>query len=145
MLRFTVILALSFLATFARADSPLPFGPFQGVDMGVLSQSQRETITKASEDFERVLKGSRPKHATLDEKAAVPADGGTAFFLGKGYKLTVIKSLSSFGGLQGFVYGPVVSFEKSFAPGNMSEVVNLRFYTTDQLQKLMSSKLPCVL
>lgn len=52
------------------------------------------------------------------------------------YKLTVIKSLSSFGSLNGYVYGPVISFDKSFAPGNMSEVVGLRFYTPEQLRRL---------
>ena len=144
MLRLTVLLILVFLSTFARAAPPLSFGPFQGVDLSVLNPSQRETITQASEDFERVLKGKKPKYAVLDEKAPLPADGGTEFFVGKGYKLTVMKSLSSFGGekdwLHGYVYGPVVSFAKSFAPGNMSEVVSLRFYTTEQLQQLMSGK-----
>ncbi len=117
-----------------------PPGPFQGVELDTRSPEQREIITRASEDFERVLQGKKPKNAALDEQAPLPADGGTLFYVGKGYRLTVIKSLSSFGstgeGLQGHVYGPVLSFPKSFAPGNMSEVVSLRFYTNQQLQAL---------
>ncbi|MBK7846966.1 MAG: hypothetical protein IPJ73_06380 [Zoogloea sp.] len=140
MLRHAVILTFVLLAGTALAGTVLPSGPFQGVELDTLSPEQREIITRASEDFERVLQGKRPKNAALDEKAPLPADGGTLFYAGKGYRLTVIKSLSSFGnagdGLQGYVYGPVLSFPKSFAPGNMSEVVSLRFYTNQQLQTL---------
>jgi hypothetical protein len=140
MLRRAVTLAFILLAGTALAGSALPSGPFQGVELDTLSPEQREIITQASEDFERVLQGKEPKNAALDEKAPLPADGGTLFYAGKGYRLTVIKSLSSFGnagdGLQGYVYGPVLSFPKSFAPGNMSEVVSLRFYTNQQLQAL---------
>lgn len=128
----------------SHADSSLAFGPFQGIDLSVLSPSQRETITQASEDFDLVQKGKKPKHAARDKDAPLPADGGTEFFVGKGYKLTVMKSLSSFGGeksqLTGYVYGPVISFPKSFAPGNASKVAALRFYTPEQLEKLLSSK-----
>lgn len=134
MLRRAVTLAFILLAGTALAGTALPSGPFQGVELDTLSPEQREIITQASEDFERVLH----RNAALDEKAPLPADGGTLFYAGKGYRLTVIKSLSSFGnsgeGLQGYVYGPVLSFPKSFAPGNMSEVVSLRFYTNQQLQ-----------
>ena len=140
MLRHAVILTFALLAGTALAGSALPSGPFQGVELDTLSPEQREIITRASEDFERVLQGKKPKNATLDEKAPLPADGGTLYYAEKGYRLTVIKSLSSFGnsgeGLQGYVYGPVLSFPKSFAPGNMSEVVSLRFYTNQQLQAL---------
>ncbi len=140
MLRHAVILTFVLLAGSALAGTVLPSGPFQCVELDTLSPEQREIITRASEDFERVLQGKKPKNATLDEKAPLPADGGTLYYAEKGYRLTVIKSLSSFGnsgeGLQGYVYGPVLSFPKSFAPGNMSEVVSLRFYTNQQLQAL---------
>jgi len=140
MLRLTIIAILVIVSTLARAAPPLSFVPFQGVDLSALSPSQRKTIIQASEDFERVLKGKTPKHAVLDEEAPHPADGGTQFFIGKGYKLTIIQSLSSFGALNGYIYGPVISFSKPFAPGNMSDVVGLRFYTSEQLHRLQSSK-----
>ena len=140
MLRHAVILTFVLLAGSALAGTVLPSGPFRGVQLYTLSPEQRGIITRASEDSERELQGKKPKNAALDEKAPLPADGGTLFYAGKGYRLTVIKSLSSFGntgeGLQGYVYGPVLSFPKSFAPGNMSEVVSLRFYTNQQLQAL---------
>lgn len=144
MFRFIILLLLLSLSATVHADPPLSFGPFQGVDISILSPSQRETISQASEDFARVLKGKKPKHAVFDDKAPLPADGGTQFFIGKGYNLTVMKSLSSFGGadgwLHGYVYGPVVKFSESLAPGNISEVVNLRFYTSEQLKQLISNE-----
>ena len=146
MHRLTLILILLALSATAQADTWLQFGPFQGADLSILGPAQRETIIQASEDFDLALKGKKPKHAILDDKAPSPADGGTAFFVGKDYKLTIIKSISTFGGaegrLLGYVYGPVVRFEKSFAPGNMSEVESLRFYTSEQLKELMSNNQP---
>ena len=142
MFRLVISLILICVSPFVSADSSLSFGPFQGVDLSVLSPSQREIISQASEDFDRVQKGKKPKYAVTNDQAPVPADGGTEFFIGNEYKLTVVKSLSSFGGsegrLDGYVYGPVVSFSNSFALGNTSQVVNLRFYTREQLQKLIS-------
>ena len=144
MRRSTMLLVLLFLPAFGHATEPLSFGPFQGVDTSILSPSQREVITQASEDFDRVLRGRKPKHAVFDDKAPLPADGGTQSFVGNQYRLTVVKSLSSFGDaegwLHGYIYGPVVKFSESFAPGNMSEVMSLRFYSREQLNVLMSNK-----
>ena len=140
MFRLPLFLILGLAALSAFANSSLSFGPFRNVDLGKLDPAQRAIIVHASEDFDRVLRGKRPKHATFDKHAPLPADGGTEYFIGNGYKVTIVKSLSSFGALNGYVYGPVLSFDKSFAPGNISNVSSLRFYTHEQLKHLLSGK-----
>jgi hypothetical protein len=144
MFQLFISIILISISTIASANSSLSFGPFQGVDLNALSVSHRETIIQASEDFDLVQKGKVPKYAIVDKAAPLPADGGTSYFLGKGYKLTIMKSLSSFGGdqrsLSGYVYGPVITFSSPFASGNGSQVAGLRFYTSSQLQQLVASK-----
>lgn len=68
MLRLAVTLVFILLAGTALAGTELPSGPFQGVELDTLSPEQREIITQASEDFERVLQGKKPKNAALDEQ-----------------------------------------------------------------------------
>lgn len=111
-------------------------GPFAGVDLSPLSADQRRTIVEATDDFEAVKAGKRPLHAQFDKNAALPSDGGTTFYVGHKYKLTVESSLSSFGALNGRVYGPIVVFDKSLAFGNENTFSGLRFYTRDGFLKL---------
>lgn len=144
MIRFISLLFLLALATVARAEPTLNFGPFQGVDLAILGPEQREIITQASTDFDLVLQGKKPKYAGVDPQDPLLQDGGTQFYLGKGYKLVVVKSLSTFGSnaeesLVGYVYGPVLQFPSTFAPGNSSTVESLRFYTPEQLKGLLAS------
>jgi len=117
-----------------------PAGPFDGTDLQSISKDKRQIIIEASEDFQAVLSGKPPKHAKEDSNADLPADGGTSFYVGKGYSLTIVKSLSSFGGLNGFIYGPTIRFDTNFAPGNLSYVSNLRFYTDEKLRLLLVHK-----
>lgn len=130
-----IVLPLTHLAVHAQV---LSSGPFAGVNLSTLSADQRMVVVEASEDFQVVLAGKAPLHATHDLFKAVPADGGTAFYSGRKYKLTVEKSLSSFGKLSGYVYGPIIVFDESFAPGNENQVSSLRFYTDAQLEHLLA-------
>ena len=117
----------------------LSAGPFTGVNLSPLSADERRTIVEATEDFEAVKVGKAPVHARVDKHAALPADGGTTFYIGHKYKLTVESSLSSFGALQGWVYGPIVVFDESLAPGNENTFSGLRFYTQAGFAKLRSA------
>lgn len=134
--RLAAIFLLSGAALVAAAQV-MPSGPFAGVDLAVLPADQRQVVIEASEDFQAVLAGKLPPHATHDLFKAAPADGGTAFYSGRKYKLTIEKSLSSFGSLSGYVYGPIIVFDESFAPGNENRVSSLRFYTQAQLVILL--------
>jgi hypothetical protein len=131
------LLAVAGAATAAGTRS-LASGPFAGVPLDGLPQAQREAIVAASEDFEAVRAGRAPVHAKLDRLAALPADGGTEFFVGSTYRLTIEKSLSAFGGLQGYLYGPILSFDEGFAPGNEQRISDTRFYTAEQLNRLLA-------
>ncbi|WP_242108209.1 hypothetical protein [Luteimonas aquatica] len=111
--------------------------PFAGVDLSGLSPSQRRTISEAARDFQDVAAGRKPTFARFDEGAALPSDGGTTFYVGHGYRLTILCSLSGFGELVGTVYGPVLVFDEDFAPGNTREIISTRFYTNEQLRALL--------
>ena len=133
------LLAVTLLAA-SCAQTPQPAlepGPFVGLDVARLPERERQILIEASEDFRAVVAGKKPIHAVFDEDAPLPADGGTTFYQGKGYRLTVLVSLSDFGGFHGTAYGPVVKFEESFAPGNTSQLSDIRFYSQEAFRELM--------
>ncbi len=144
---FLILIACLFLVSCNKPQSDSqkvsvgviqPTGPFDGIDLSSLPANERKIITEASEDFVAVLSGHSPVHAKYDESVDVPASGGTAFYVGNGYKLTVKKSISSFGQLHGMAYGPVLEFDKSFM-SREQYISNVRFYTNEQLKALLSS------
>jgi len=112
-------------------------GPFADIDLSLLSKKERLIIGNANEDFTLVQNGKKPKHATVDQEAPLPADGGTTFWKTDGYRLTIFQSISTFGTLNGFVYGPYIQFDEQFAPGNMGYVSSIRFLTLDQFNAMM--------
>lgn len=143
---YRVRVALFIVALVAGCSKPTPqliasdprAAPFIGLDPK-LPETTRVILAEASDDFLAVSAGKAPIHAKADKTAVSPADGGTAFYVGKGYKLTVLKSLSSFGELRGYVYGPMIDFDESFAPGNMRSISNVRFFSHEELRKLQAS------
>ena len=115
MRNILLILACLFSVSMACAAEQVPQdGPFALVDLSVLPEQDAQIIRLANEDFTCVLQGRKPQNAKFDEKAALPKDGGTTYYKGKGYYLTIVQSLSSFGKLHGFIYGPVIVFDKKF-------------------------------
>ena len=132
-----VFIVLSFLPLLSIAAT-LTEGPFNGIDISSLSKENARIIKEASEDYLLVKKGKKPKNAKFDTKAALPTDGGTTYYKGNGYKLTVLKRLSSFGELRGYIYGPIITFDKKFASRNSNRIIFIRFYTIKQLRKLLN-------
>lgn len=126
----------SFLTLICTAET-IDKGPFSGINISILSKKNAKIIKEANEDYLLVKNGKKPKNAKIDTTAAFPGDGGTTYYKGNGYELTILKSLSSFGKLNGFVYGPIIVFNKKIASGNSNKVEFLRFYTMKQLKKLM--------
>ncbi|ALN61168.1 hypothetical protein GLA29479_282 [Lysobacter antibioticus] len=119
-------------------DAPLDGGPFAGFDLGAFDEPARRAILEASQDFRDVLAGRKPSFARTDVDAPLPADGGSHGYVGRGYRLWVCRSLSSFGGVDGYVYGPVLSFDQDIAPGNERSLAATRFYTAAQLHALLA-------
>ena len=133
MTKTLVFLAIATLAGCNRSDFPPAAStacqsPFVGVDQSDASHEERRILLEASEDFCAVVSGKEPIHAKFDSDAALPSDGGTKFYIGRKYKLTVLNSLSSFGGFNGMAHGPVIKFEESFAPGNTNVISSIRVY-----------------
>ena len=131
-----ILIVFPFFPLLSVATS-LSKGPFSGIDISSLSKENAQIIMEANEDYLLVKNGKKPKNAKFDTKAALPSDGGTTYYRGNGYKLTILKRLSSFGKLRGYIYGPVITFDKKNTLGNSNKIVFLRFYTTLQLKKLL--------
>jgi hypothetical protein len=136
MRKWMVVVCLSLLTLNVAAGEMLAEGPFAGVDLSALPTDEAQIIRAANEDFICVVHGRKPVNAKFDKSAPLPADGGTTFYKGKGYSLTIVQSLSSFGKLNGFIYGPLITFESEFAPGNVNKISSLRFYPIKQLNTL---------
>jgi hypothetical protein len=106
------------------------------VGMAKWDESATQTMREALEDYDSIVKGGEPLNAKPDKNAALPADGGTRFYLGNGYHLTRVQSLSRLGGVDGFMFGPVIQFDSKIAPGNMDAISHVMFITHEAFQKL---------
>jgi hypothetical protein len=108
----------------------------------VFGETTCRRLQKALDDFNAVLVGNRPVHAKVDKDVPLPADGGTTFYKGDGYKLTIVKSLNGIMRgkeyIHGYIYGPIVSFEPDLMTGNFPSVQHLTFYIAEELQKLLA-------
>lgn len=97
--------------------------------------SAQRQIKELSEDFNAVISGRKPVHARLDTKTPVPADGGTTFYLGDGYQLTIEQSLCTIGGVNGLLYGPVITLSSQLANGNDNQISHVTFYRMEEFRK----------
>jgi len=129
------IATLALCLTAPASEKVLSDGPFSGIDLSKLNRSQAKSILEASEDFALVTQGRKPKHASVDKKAPLPLDGGTTYYSGRGYRITIFQSIATFGEIIGYSYGPHLTFDSDSASGEFSDV---RFYTGEQLEKLKS-------
>ena len=130
-----ILPALLLAGVTAPAADPMTVA-LNGVDLAALPEAQRRTLTEALADLDEVLAGRPPRFAVVDEDAPVPADGGTSFYLGRGYTLTVVRSLSSLGDPHGRAYGPVVTFDANLAPGNTDTFSHVTFHSRDAFREL---------
>ena len=133
MTRVLAIVALLFLPGCNSSEFPAANGtscqaPFVDLASSGAKPEDLQVLREASEDFCAVVSGKNPLHARFDDTAAIPSDGGTLFYVGRKYKLTVLNSLSSFGSFKGYAHGPILTFDASFAPGNTNVISNVRVY-----------------
>jgi hypothetical protein len=129
MSRVSICLLFGLLASCSVTDPPSAMSsgcnPFVDMDDSRASDEDRLILKEASEDFCAVIAGKDPIHARVAPGVDLPSDGGTRFYVGRKYKLTVLSSLSSFGGYPGVAYGPILKFDDSFARGNTSEISSI--------------------
>jgi hypothetical protein len=143
MALFTPILASGEAAMPSSAPVPTSVTPlFVGLDLAALPPQERQIFLQASEDFRAVAAGKKPIHAKVDASAPLPADGGTTFYKGLRYSLTVVQDLSDFGAFSGMVYGPVLTFDPEFAPGNSRTLSDVRGYSLPEFRRLQKGKIP---
>lgn len=133
MTRILALLALLAIAGCNSSEFPQAEGtpcqaPFADLSGSGASPEDQQILREASEDFCAVVAGAEPLHAKFDDTAPLPSDGGTLFYVGRKYKLTVLNSLSSFGSFEGTAHGPILRFDESFAGGNTNEISNIRVY-----------------
>ena len=137
MIQTVVAVLLSLLVAGCGGTSPLDAGSsadlFQGVDLSKLSPSDQKVMAEAAEDFQAVLSGKKPVHAIFDKDAPLPSDGGTTFYKGNHYRLTVTMTLVSLGGFNGTAFGPRLEFDNTFAPGFNQEISSIRVYSNERL------------
>ena len=77
-------------------------------------QSYRSSYAEARVDFQRAAKGLSPRYAT--QRSAL-RDGGTVFYKGSGYDITVWKRLSTMPDGTTYVYsGPEIHFSRLLSP-----------------------------
>lgn len=118
--------------------APFPHdGPFAGIDPDRFDPSLRRGLIEAAQDFAEVLAGRAPRHAGIDRDGPIAADGGSRVYLGRGYSLLVLKRLSRFGGVDGLVYGPVLTLDEAYAP-HERQLSSTRFYTAEALRALLA-------
>jgi len=130
----TTLLAWPFIADrplpAAKSAAPTPASPFVGIDTSKLSASQRSAISQAEVDFLRTLKGLPPLcKATPDSGYS---DGGTVIYECEKYRLMVMRQLFTLQGVDGYLYGPVLSF------GSDQPMSDVRFYTPRELSLLLN-------
>ncbi len=90
-----------------------------------------ENVEKfAKEDFDAVIIGKNPIHAIRGDEDL--SDGGTTFYKGKGYMLTVQSKRTKKENIEGYLYGPIVTFEDK----TKNEMSDIKFYSIDELKKL---------
>jgi len=101
-------------------------------------------LQKSLEDFNAAIEGKYPIHAEVDKDVPLLTDGGTIFYKGDGYKLTIVTSLNGImcgeEYIHGYIYGPIISFEPEVMRGNMPNIQHLTFYPGDELQKLLRKR-----
>ncbi len=109
------------------ALQPYHLGPDSQFDAAT-----RVRLAKAAEDFEAARGGLFPIHA---KEGAAFLDGGTSTWQGDGYTLTLMKSLTTVGGVHGYMYGPILKLDYPLAHGNTTDIAHVRFYSGAELDR----------
>ena len=91
-------------------------------------------LQHAAEDFEAARAGLYPLHA---KEGAAFLDGGTSTWEGDGYRLTLVKSMTTVGDVHGLMYGPVLELAYPLAHGNTTQISHVRFYSGAELEHVL--------
>jgi len=109
-------------------------GPFH-FGSEVPSKDYESVLKEAAEDYNLVIAGKSPVYAKFPKNGYRLTDGGTVEYQGNGYKIKIQNTIANVGGVDGYLYGPVVTFEKVIS-GNLNIISHIEFYSTDELKRL---------
>ena len=129
----------------AAADLLCAADPFPFADLTVLDDERGEILRKAAEDFCLVTQGKGVRHASPDRSVALPSDGGSSYYKGDGYRLSIVQELNVIKGgqgadLEGFMYGPILVLDEAVFPGVGTPQSAVRFYTFEAFRALFSGE-----
>jgi hypothetical protein len=85
---------------------------FQGIDATKLSEPDRSMVLSAQKDIDLVLQGQPP--ACKASSVSGESDGGTLHYKCDRYGITVMRSIYRIGDVQGFLYGPIITFPDDY-------------------------------
>lgn len=104
-------------------------------------KSNKSIDELAKEDFDVVIAGKKPLNAIFDKEHGLPADGGTTYYRGDGYKLEIKQTMTRDDKENhGFLYGPIITFESIKENDQPKIISDVRFYKTEDLKKLKFAK-----
>lgn len=110
--------------------------------VALFGEATLRRLQKSLDDFNAVLEGKPPIHAVVDREVSLPTDGGTTFYKGDGYKLTIVKSLNGIMRgkeyVHGYIYGPIITSQPDVMTGNFPNIQYLTFYTGEELRRLLA-------
>ncbi|MDL5367191.1 hypothetical protein QSH18_16395 [Xanthomonas sp. NCPPB 2654] len=112
---------------------------FPGIELQALAPAQRDALNQAAADFRVVAAGGVPRYALIDAEAPVPADGGTCYYQGQGYRLTVLRGLCTLGAQTTVVYGPILQLDETLFAPPLPPVSDVRLYAHDALRRLQQA------
>lgn len=100
--------------------------PFRDLAWDEMSPAHRETLSNAASDFCAILAGTPPPHARHSPDFTPPPNSGTQLYLGRGYRITAVRSYRFVGGTPVGVVGPVLRLDAGIASPEPIEVSQVR-------------------
>ena len=116
--RFWLLALCSFGFAACASQPPRQFTHFPAATELQTPEHRQSHYQQARIDFERAAAGQRPQFAQWRDAIR---DGGTTFYRGVGYDLTVWHRYSSPDGVSTYIYaGPEINFDRTLSPRGAS-------------------------
>jgi hypothetical protein len=101
-----------------------------------LGDKARKRLQACAADYKAVLAGKKPSNAKAPPDSADPH-----FYKGEGYHIDIIEVPLSVGGVNGFLYGPMIDFDPPLTSGGaLDSISHVSFYTAAELKALLGRK-----
>lgn len=105
-----------------------------------IKKEEAEIISQARQDFFLAEQGKKPKFAKFDEGQPLLADGGTATYKGKGYAITIQKTMGKLLDISGYYYGPILKIDNTVLSELAKPISSIKFYSNNEFKKFIIEK-----